>query len=93
MPVAEIDDRGPSGASDIDVCKLLTAAQASSLGGDTYATAVPTTIAPGQDQCVYEGPAASYARMTVIVYQADSGVRVTLPSANRRQRRLMGLSP
>jgi hypothetical protein len=61
-------------SSELDVCKLLPLAQASSAGGETYASAVATTIAPGQDQCVYEGPASSYARMTVIVYQSDSGV-------------------
>lgn len=61
-----------SGGAEIDACSLLSASQASSLVGNQYTAATPSTIAPGQDQCDYaraDGP-----DLTVIVYQPSSGV-------------------
>lgn len=60
-------------SSEIDACKLLSAAQASSIGGETYTAAVTSTIAPGQDQCAYATSDDSTA-LTIIVYQSNSGV-------------------
>jgi hypothetical protein len=61
-----------SGGAEIDACSLLSASQASSLVGNQYTAATPSTIAPGQDQCDYaraDGP-----DLIVIVYQPSSGV-------------------
>ena len=66
----------PSGSgtvSDTDTCSLLSAAQASSLTGQTYSAATPETIATGQDQCTYAA-ANNGSDLTVIVYQPSSGV-------------------
>ena len=60
-------------SADIDACKLLSAAQASSIGGETYTSAATSTIAPGQDQCAYATSDDSNA-LTIIVYQPNSGV-------------------
>jgi hypothetical protein len=60
------------GGAEIDACSLLSVSQASSLVGNQYTAATPSTIAPGQDQCDYaraDGP-----DLTVIVYQPSSGV-------------------
>jgi hypothetical protein len=60
------------GGAEIDACSLLSASQASSLVGNQYTAATPSTIAPGQDQCDYaraDGP-----DLIVIVYQPSSGV-------------------
>ena len=62
---------GGAGA-EINACSLLSAAQASSLGGNQYTAATPSTIAPGQDQCDYAS--ADGTDLTVIVYQPSSGV-------------------
>jgi hypothetical protein len=51
---------------------LLSADQASSLTGETLSAGVSSTIAPGQDQCVYHSD--SSVGLTVIVYQSSSGV-------------------
>ena len=58
--------------AEINACSLLSAAQASSLGGNQYTAATPSTIATGQDQCDYANAGGS--DLTVIVYQPSSGV-------------------
>ena len=62
---------GGAGA-EINACSLLSAAQASSLGGNQYTAATPSTIATGQDQCDYANAGGS--DLMVIVYQPSSGV-------------------
>ena len=69
---------GGAGA-EINACSLLSAAQASSLGGKQYTAATPSTIAPGQDQCEYHG--ADGSDLTVIVYQPSSGVTFDMLSS------------
>jgi hypothetical protein len=62
------------GGSSTNACSLLSLAQASSLLGDrTFTAAVPSTLAPGQDQCAYAVGDDSQ-NMDVTVYQANSGV-------------------
>ena len=60
-------------STDIDACKLLSAAQAGSLDGKTYTSAQSQTIAPGQDQCTYSATDDD-SSLVIIVYQSDSGV-------------------
>jgi hypothetical protein len=62
------------GSSSADACSLLTLAQASALVGDrTFTAAVPSTLAPGQDQCAYAVGDDSQ-NMDITVYQSNSGV-------------------
>jgi hypothetical protein len=63
---------GGGAGTEINACSLVSAAQASSLVGGQYTAATPSTIAPGQDQCGYAR--ADGSDLTVIVYQASSGV-------------------
>ena len=67
---------GSAGGSsaDIDVCSLLSVAQATTLVAKyPYSASTPATIATGQDTCTYTntGPLPD---MVVIVYQPGSGV-------------------
>ncbi len=69
---ASASTSGGGAGAEINACSLLSVAQASSLAGNQYTAATPSTIAPGQDQCDYaraDGP-----DLTVIVYQPSSGV-------------------
>ena len=69
---------GGTGA-EINACSLLSVAQASSLAGNQYTAATPSTIAPGQDQCDYaraDGP-----DLTIIVYQPSSGVTLGMATS------------
>ena len=61
---------GGAGA-EINACSLLSAAQASSLGGNQYTAATPSTIATGQDQCDYANAGGSDL---MVIYQPSSGV-------------------
>lgn len=59
-------------AAAFDACTLVSAADAATLTGYPLTGATPSTIADGQDQCVYGD--SSGAGVTVIVYQPGSGV-------------------
>ncbi len=71
---------GAAAGSKFDTCSLLSAAQASSLVGRTYTSAVSQTIADGQDQCTYATPDPTISLM-VIVYQPTSGVNLQMMSS------------
>ena len=70
---------GGTGGAELNACSLLSAAQASSLEGQQYTTATPTTIAPGQDQCAYNN--AGGTNLVVIVYGPSSGVTFDMLSS------------
>jgi hypothetical protein len=67
---------GAGSTAELDACTLVSAADAATLTGYPLTDATPSTIADGQDQCVYAD--SSGAGVTVIVYQQDSGVTLAM---------------
>ena len=63
----------------MDACSLLSVVKASALSGKKFTSVTPKVIANGQDSGDYANAGAGID-MTVIVYQANSGVSLQMMS-------------